>query len=48
MDEIEATELTTLSSIRNWLVKNYLCIEYLTKTIIRNFISEIKTEIDVI
>jgi len=47
MDEIEATELTSIASIRNWIIKNYICIEYLQKSIINSFSSEITTEIDV-
>jgi hypothetical protein len=47
MDEIEATELTSINSIRNWIIKNYICIDHLQKSIIDNFITEIKTEIDV-
>ena len=46
-DEIEATELTSIASIRNWIVKNYICIEYFSKCIIESFTSEIKTGIDV-
>lgn len=48
IDEIEATDSTAVGSLRNWIIKNYVCIDYLTRSILEDYKSEVNSDIDVI
>ena len=48
VDEIEAAPSTTVASLKNWLIKNYVCKDTLMKVVLDDYKSKINTEIDVI
>jgi len=48
VDEIEASHSTSVASLKNWLIKNYICHESLMKSVIDDFRSKINQEIEVI
>ena len=47
VDEIEAGHSTTVSSLKNWLIKNYICTETLIKNVLDDYRSKINLEIEV-
>lgn len=46
-DEIEAAHSTTINSLRNWIIKNYICQDYLSKMVIEDYKKNVKPEIEV-
>lgn len=47
VDEIEAAHTTTVSSLKNWLIKNYVCTETLIKCVLDDYKSKINQEPEV-
>jgi len=47
LDEIEAPHSTTVASLKNWLIKKYVCIDTLTRIILDDYKSKINPEINV-
>lgn len=47
VDEIEAAHTTTVASLKNWLIKNYVCTESLMKFVLDDYKSKINQEIEV-
>lgn len=48
VDEIEAPHSTTVASLKNWLIKNYVCTESLSKNVLEDYKAKINQEIEVI
>ena len=47
VDEIEAAHSTSITSLKNWIIKNYVCTDSLARTIIDDYKSKINPEIEV-
>lgn len=47
VDEIEAVHTTTIAALKNWILKNYICIDTLNRTIIEDYKNQIKPDVEV-
>jgi len=47
VDEIEAAHSTSIVSLKNWLIKNYICTDNLSRMIIDDYVTITNQEIDV-
>ena len=47
VDEIEAAHSTSVSSLKNWLIKNYVCTDTLMKSVLDDYKSKINQEMEV-